>query len=108
MWLNTHLARHLGEDRMVGVSHPYEVSEHSQPVPDVAIVATSRFQTLTDAVAAAELVPVALRVGVDHQARSSCTPRTRSPVPSASTCPSRSCSPSAEGCGPAQAWAGMG
>ncbi len=56
MWLNNHLARNLGEDRMVGISHPYEVSELSQPVPDVAVITTARFADLTDAVAAADLV----------------------------------------------------
>ena len=64
MWLNNHFARALGEDRMVGVSHPYAVSEISQPVPDLAIVHTRDFAAITDAVAAAELV-----VEVAHSSR---------------------------------------
>ncbi|CAN5417381.1 Uma2 family endonuclease [soil metagenome] len=64
MWLNNHFARALADDRMVGVSHPYAVSELSQPVPDLAIVQTEDFATITDAVAAAELV-----VEVAHSSR---------------------------------------
>lgn len=56
MWLNNHLARNLGEDRMVGCSQPYEVSELSQPQPDIAVITADRFARLTDAVAAADLV----------------------------------------------------
>ncbi|WP_370323828.1 Uma2 family endonuclease [Euzebya sp.] len=64
MWLNNHLARALADDRMVGVSHPYAVSEWSQPQPDVAIVRTADFERITDAVAAAELV-----IEVAHSSR---------------------------------------
>ncbi|WP_157965638.1 Uma2 family endonuclease [Euzebya rosea] len=64
MWLTNHVARHLDPDRMVGVSHPYAVSEFSQPVPDLAIVRTADFHAITDAVTAAELV-----VEVAHSSR---------------------------------------
>ncbi|HUG86562.1 MAG TPA: Uma2 family endonuclease, partial [Euzebya sp.] len=64
MWLNNHFARALADNRMVGVSHPYEVSEYSQPVPDLAIVRTQDFTAITDAVVAAELV-----VEVAHSSR---------------------------------------
>ena len=64
MWLNSHLARALGEDRMVGISHPYAVSDTSQPVPDVAVITTERARALTDAVVAAELV-----IEVAHSSR---------------------------------------
>jgi Uma2 family endonuclease len=64
IWLTNHLARQLGEDRLVGVSHPYEVSEYSQPVPDLAVIPAERFATIEDAVAAAHLV-----IEVAHSSR---------------------------------------
>lgn len=64
MWLNNHFARHLPDQHMVGVSHPYEVSEFSQPVPDLAIVSAADFADISDAVAAAQLV-----VEVAHSSR---------------------------------------